>query len=284
MCPSTLAPTAGNPAEPGRDAVVNEAGARGVLLQVAYDGTAFHGWASQKGVRTVEETLLGAVTAIDPRVRSVRGTSRTDAGVHAEGQVVAFDTTRDIPARGWVLGLNQHLPEDVSVRMARPVPPGYAPRFAARGKRYRYRVLVDPVRDPVWRTRAWRVSDVDVDAVAREAEFALGTHDFVAFRSSGDERANTIRTLTRVAVERGPADPRLLGIVVEGNAFLYNMVRILVGTVIDVGRGRLAPGAIARALETRERRLAGTTAPAHGLVLERAEVELPEGSGEPWPS
>ena len=263
---------------------MDEADARGVLLEVAYDGTGFHGWAAQKSVRTVEETLLGAVTAIDPRVTSIRGTSRTDAGVHAEGQVVAFDTTRDIPARGWVLGLNQHLPEDVAVRAARPVPAGYAPRFAARGKRYRYRVLLDPVRDPVWRTRAWRVSDVDVAAVAREAESALGTHDFVAFRSSGDERENTVRTLSRVAVERGPADPRHLAIVVEGNAFLYNMVRILVGTLIDVGRGRLAPGAIDRALESRERRQAGTTAPAHGLVLERAEVDLPEGSGERWPS
>ncbi len=133
---------------------MNEAASHGVLLEVAYDGSAFHGWASQRGVRTVEETLLGAVVAMDPRVHAVRGASRTDAGVHAEGQLAAFDTTREIPARGWVLGLNQHLPEDVAVRGARPVGPGYAPRFAARGKRYRYRVLVDPVRDPAHRARA----------------------------------------------------------------------------------------------------------------------------------
>jgi tRNA pseudouridine38-40 synthase len=256
---------------------------RGVLLEVAYDGTAFHGWAAQRERRTVEETLLGAVRAIDPRVTKVRGTSRTDAGVHAEGQLVAFDTERDIPARGWVLGLNQHLPDDVAVRAARAVPPGYAPRFAARGKRYRYRVLVDPVRDPPWRTRAWRVADVDAAVLAREAEAAHGTHDFAAFRSAGDERDLTVRTITRLAIEPESSDPRVLGVVVEGNAFLYNMVRILVGTLVDVARGRLAPGAVERALASRDRRDAGTTAPAHGLVLERVDVELPAEVGERWP-
>ncbi len=256
---------------------------RGVLLQVAYDGTAFHGWAAQKAVRTVEETLHGAVIAIDPRASTVRGASRTDAGVHAEGQLAAFDSMREIPARGWVLGLNQHLPEDVAVRAAHEVPPGYTPRFAARGKRYRYRMLVDPVRDPAWRARAWRVSEVDVAAMTREALAARGTHDFIAFRSSGDERENTVRTLSRVDVEH-EADPRVVAVVVEGNAFLYNMVRILVGTMVDVGRGRLEQGAVARALESRDRRVAGTTAPAHGLTLERVDVDdLPSGAGERWP-
>jgi tRNA pseudouridine38-40 synthase len=261
---------------------VNEGEAQGMLLEVAYDGTAFHGWASQKGVRTVEETLLGALVALDPQVRAVRGASRTDAGVHAEGQLAAFDTTRDIPPRGWVLGLNQHLPDDVAVRAARSVRRGFAPRFAARGKRYRYRVLVDPVRDPSLSARTWRVSDVDIDAVAHEARAALGTHDFVAFRSSGDARDNTVRTLSRVDVER-ESHPHVIAVVVEGNAFLYNMVRILVGTLIDVGRGRLEPGAIARALESHDRGQAGTTAPAQGLVLEHVEVDLPSGSGERWP-
>ncbi len=254
----------------------------GVLLEVAYDGTEFHGWAAQSGVRTVEDTLRGAVLALDPTASRLRGPSRTDAGVHAEGQLVAFDSGRDIPARGWTLGLNQHLPEDVAVRAARAVPASVSPRFASRGKRYRYRVLVDTVRDPRWRTRAWRVSEVDPTAMGREGEAAVGTHDFAAFRSAGDERAITVRTLTRVAVER-ETDPRLLSVVVEGNAFLYNMVRILVGTMVDVGRGRLPPGALGRALEARERRLAGITAPAHGLVLEQVHVDMPEGTGERWP-
>lgn len=257
---------------------------RGVLLQVAYDGTLFHGWAAQAGVRTVEETLRGAVLALDPKASGLRGTSRTDAGVHADGQLVAVDVERDIPARGWVLGVNQHLPDDVAVRVAWPVPPGFSPRFAARGKRYRYRVLVDSVRDPRWRARAWRLGEVDLELLAQEGQAAVGTHDFAAFRSAGDERTVTVRTITRVSVEREAGDGgRVVGVVVEGTAFLYNMVRILVGTMTDVARGRLEPGAVARALEARDRRVAGTTAPAHGLTLEHVDVTWPEGVGDPWP-
>ena len=272
---------------------------QGVLLEVAYDGTAFHGWAAQKpsngvAVRTVEETLRGAIVAIDPRASALRGASRTDAGVHAEGQLAAFETEKVIVPRGWVLGLNQHLPDDVCVRGARAVAPGFVPRFSAIGKRYRYRVLLDRVRDPHLRTRAWRVGDaVDLDKLAREAKYVEGTHDFIAFRASGDERVVTVRTMTRVAVEwaaepggvpGSPGEkPRVVSIVIDGNAFLYNMVRIVVGTLIDVARGRLEEGTIARALEAKDRRVAGTTAPAHGLTLERVDVTLPEGSGERWP-
>ncbi len=254
----------------------------GVLLQVAYDGTGFHGWASQTGSRTVEDTLRGAVLALDPRVGKLRGCSRTDAGVHAEAQMVAFDAEHDIPPRGWVLGVNQHLPDDVAVRAARSVAAGWSPRFASRGKRYRYRVLVDVVRDPRWRTRAWRLPGLDLALMEEEGRAAVGTHDFAGFRSAGDERAITVRTLTRVAIEPD-ADPRVVGVVVEGSSFLYNMVRILVGTMADVARGRLPPGSVARTLEARDRRVAGTTAPAHGLTLEHVDLELPEGAGEPWP-
>jgi tRNA pseudouridine38-40 synthase len=257
-------------------------GPHGVLLEVAYDGTAFHGWASQKGTRTVEETLRGAVMAVDPRASDVRGASRTDAGVHADAQAVAFDTALSIPPRGWVLGLNQHLPDDVAVRVAHAVPVGFAPRFAAQGKRYRYRLLVDDVRDPRWRTRAWRLPDLDVAAVERETQAARGTHDFAGFRSSADERPTTVRTLSRVDVERD-ADPRLVSVVVEGTAFMHNMVRILVGTMVDVGRGRLDPGAVAAAIAARDRRVAGTTAPSHGLVLEQVHLPLSEVSRDRWP-
>jgi tRNA pseudouridine38-40 synthase len=255
----------------------------GVLLQVAYDGTAFHGWAAQAGTRTVEETLRGAVLALDPKAGALRGASRTDAGVHAEGQLAAFDAEASIPPRGWVLGLNQHLPDDVAVRAARLVPAAFSPRFSAKGKRYRYRVLLDAVRDPHMRTRAWRLGgDVDLLRLEREARSIEGTHDFAAFRSSGDERQNTVRTMRCVAIER-EKDGALLGVVIEGDAFLYNMVRILVGTLLDVARGRLEEGTIARAIAAKDRRLAGTTAPAHGLTLEEVFVELPEGAGERWP-
>jgi tRNA pseudouridine38-40 synthase len=255
---------------------------RGVLLEVAYDGTAFHGWAPQSGLRTVEDTLRGAVLSIDPRAGRLRGASRTDAGVHAEGQLVAFDVLSDIPARGWVLGLNKNLPDDLAVRAACAVPVGYSPRFSARGKRYRYRMLVDSVRDPLWRTRAWRIPELDLEAMMREAQAARGTHDFGSFRSSSDSRPTSVRTLSRVHIER-EVDRRIVAVVVEGDAFLHNMVRILVGTMVDVARGRLEAGAMARALAVRDRRVAGTTAPAHGLVLEHVDVNLPDEPGERWP-
>lgn len=254
----------------------------GVLVQVAYDGTAFSGWAAQKGARTVEDTLRGAILAVDPRAVGPRGTSRTDAGVHAESQLAAFDATLNIPPRGWVLTLNQHLPDDVAVRAARHVPAGFSPRFASKKKRYRYDLLLDKVRDPLLCNRAWRIGyDMDMERVEREARSIVGTHDFVAFRSAGDERAETVRTIHTVAVTR--TDERRWSIAIEGNAFLYNMVRILVGTLVDVGRGHLAEGTIARAIAGKDRSLAGQTAPAHGLTLAAVDIGLPEGSGERWP-
>jgi tRNA pseudouridine38-40 synthase len=254
----------------------------GVLLRVSYDGSGFHGWARQKGSRTVEETLSGGVLAVDPRAGPVRGASRTDAGVHAEGQLAAFDAALDVPARGWVAEINKHLPEDVAVRAASSVPVGFSPRLAARSKRYRYRVLVDAVRDPWWRNRAWRLPALDFDAMLPEAAASRGTHDFASFRAAGDARKSTVRVLTRVDVQR-ERDPRIVAVIIEGNAFLQHMVRILVGTMADVARGRLAAGAMERAIERRDRRAAGTTAPAHGLVLEEVVVEPLEGWGERWP-
>ena len=256
----------------------------GVLVEVAYDGTAFSGWATQRDARTVEDALRGAILAVDPKASGPRGTSRTDAGVHAEGQLAAFDAELTIPPRGWVLALNQHLPDDVAVRSARAVPSGYAPRFASKKKRYRYELLFDKLRDPLVRDRAWRIGyDMDMALVEREAQAIVGTHDFVAFRSAGDERDNTVRTIEAVEVRRHASDARRWQVAIEGSAFLYNMVRILVGTLVDVGRGHLEPGAIARALDKKERGLAGQTAPAHGLCLERIELELPAEAGERWP-
>jgi tRNA pseudouridine38-40 synthase len=255
----------------------------GVLLKLAYDGTRFHGWAAQKqGERTVEEALVGAIRTLDPRATAPRGTSRTDAGVHAEAQMVAFDASLAIPARGWVLALNQHLPEDVAVRSARSVPAGFHPRFSNRGKRYRYRLLLDRVRDPHERVRAWRLGwPLDLELVEKEARAVVGTHDFAAFRGAADERNETARTITQCAIER--ERERIVSIVITGDAFLYNMVRIIVGTLVEVGRRKIEPGVVARAIASGDRRVAGQTAPAHGLTLEHVDLVLPDGVGEPWP-
>jgi tRNA pseudouridine38-40 synthase len=257
-----------------------------VLLTVAYHGAPFAGFAPQPSQRTVAGELLGALRAVDPSIHEIRGASRTDAGVHARGQRVAFDPVADIPPRGWVLATTRHLPPEIAVRRASIVAPGFSPRFASTGKRYRYLLFTDPVRDPFLEGRAWRVEDLAdgeaLDRARRETSLALGTHDFAAFRSRSDERQNTTRTLTRLTIEPDPEDPRILRVDVHGSAFLHNMVRILVGTLVDVARGRLEPLAVARALATRNRREAGITAPAEGLYLEH--VELPDEGTDAWPA
>jgi len=260
----------------------------GVLLEVAYAGTRFHGWAAQDDVRTVQGELTGAIRAVDARAATPRGTSRTDAGVHAHRQLAAFDATLDIPPRGWVLALNQHLPDDACVRSARAVPLAFEPRFAAKKKRYVYRILRDRVRDPLWHERSWRVGwPLDLERIRREASAIVGTHDFRAFRSAHDPRLDTVRTLHRaeavVRDAREGHDARILELVFEGNAFLYNMVRILTGTLVDVARGQRPEGTIARALASGRRADAGMTAPAVGLTLEHVELDLPDDTGAPWP-
>jgi tRNA pseudouridine38-40 synthase len=258
---------------------------RGVLLTVAYEGTAFSGWAAQAPgeSRTVEETVFAAVRAVDPKASKLRGVSRTDAGVHAEAQKAAFDAALEgIDSRGWVMAINANLPDDVALREARSVPAGFNPRHSSKWKRYRYRLLFDMVRDPLERTRSWRVGySMDTERMKRACALLEGTHDFGAFRTARDERPTTVRTLSHVAVE--PLSPHVVSVVVTGDAFMHNMVRIMVGTLVDIGRGKLDDTCITRAFETKKRDALGMTAPAHGLTLEHVELDLPAETGAPWP-
>ncbi len=279
-------PSSSAPSSDGAPASSGGVLRRGVLLTVAYDGGPFAGFALQPSQRTVAGELLGALRAVDPTVREIRGASRTDAGVHARGQRVAFDTGAGLPARGWALALARHLPREIAVRRAAFVPAGFSPRFANRGKHYRYLILRDPVRDPFLEGRAWRApglaSAEAPERLRREAAHAVGTHDFAAFRSSADARRDTVRTLRAVDVSDDPADGRILRVDVVGDAFLHNMVRILVGTLVDVARGRFEEGAVTRALASRDRRDAGITAPGEGLYLEEVVLD-DEGEGA-WPA
>jgi tRNA pseudouridine38-40 synthase len=265
--------------------------AHGVRLTLAYDGTDFHGWQLQPGVRTVQGALEQALARMGAAHGRVKGCSRTDAGVHAEAQVVAFATDRPIPPHGWTLRLNSLLPRDVAVRETSPCAPGYDPRFDSLGKTYRYTMYGGPTRDPLRARRSWWLPPslarrdrrehgpsietfLDLDAMAAAAEHLLGTHDFAAFRAANDGRENTVRTMRAIRFLPGYAGyPDALAIEVEGNAFMKNMVRILVGTLVDVGRRHTPPDAVRAMLEPgRERKDTGPTAPAHGLTLVRVEL------------
>ena len=258
---------------------------QGIALGVAYRGTNFHGFAPQPGVRTVYGALLEAVQSMGSGVTVMRGLSRTDAGVHARAQVVAFDTEQVISPRGWVLGLNHHLPPDLAVRSARTVPAGFNPRFASLGKRYVYSLLQDPLPDPLLFHSTWHVHQEFDDELARaELAAAVGTHDFSAFRTASDQRPSAVRTIVRSAVTRDAGDARCVRLEVEGTAFLHNMVRILAGTAVDVALGRKKPGTLARALASGQRAEAGRTAPPQGLLLAASDVDWPDETGEVWPA
>jgi tRNA pseudouridine38-40 synthase len=252
------------------------------LLIVAYNGAPWSGFQQQANAPSVAGALDEAIRRIDPGASKVLGSSRTDAGVHARFQPVTFDTTRTIASRGWLLALTSHLPRSIAVLRTSEVSRDFDPRTRPLWKEYRYTLLRSAVEDPFLTERAWRIGHpLDLDLMRREAESLVGEHDFAAFRSSADPRTTTVRHLARVAVEESQADPRLVEIVVRGNRFLYNMVRIIAGTLVDVGRGHLAPGAVERALESKNRLQLGMTAPARGLCL--CHVELPDWGQAPWP-
>jgi tRNA pseudouridine38-40 synthase len=254
----------------------------GVLLTVAYDGTGFAGFARQKNARTVAGEMDGAVRAIDPRASLVRVCSRTDAGVHARGQRVAFDTSKDLETRGWALALLQHLPPEIAVVRVARIEVGFEPSRRALRKTYRYVILESVVPDPFWEHRAWRVRDRLNHAVMRaEAHSLLGEHDFRAFRGSADERDETVRTILRADLQHAADDPRAFQLTVTGNRFLYRMMRIICGTLVDVGRERILPGACTRAMQSGVRTDLGITAPPDGLYLQH--VDLDDDGHDAWP-
>lgn len=254
----------------------------GVLLKLAYDGQLFSGLALQSNARTIAGELLRAIRTLDPGASTLRVASRTDAGVHARGQVVCFDTNQAISSRGWLLGLTGHLPRQIAIVSAGKIRPGFQPSNNAVRKRYTYSVLQGTLRDPFLEGRSWRVSErLNHALMRREALMLLGTHDFRAFRGRYDIRTNTVRTVEHVALEPRLGQERVLDISIQGNAFLYHMVRIISGTLVDVGRGKLMPGAIGRAIDSGERADLGMTAPAAGLCLDW--IELGENVQDEWP-
>ena len=257
----------------------------GVRLTLSYDGTPFAGFQRQPEARTIQGELERAIAQITQTHVTTRGAGRTDAGVHAEGQVVAFETERVLSPRRWLLALNRYLPDEIAVQAVDACPLGYDPRFDAVDKLYRYLFHLGLARAPLLRHRAWQLAraghaseeaalhatacELDLPAMRRAAQALIGTHDFRAFRAADDLRENTQRSLQRVElIEHFRDQPNVLALEVRGSAFMKNMVRIIAGTLVAVGRGKLSPDQVAALLSadsTRSRY--SETAPAHGLTL-----------------
>ena len=247
-----------------------------IKLTIEYQGTHYVGWQLQHNGVSIQARLMDAVEKLLGERVPVEAAGRTDAGVHATGQVVCLSTERVLPLKAYWMGLNSLLPEDIAVVRAEEVPAAFDPRRWSLGKRYRYRVSNRPSRSPLLRATHWEIfAPLDVEALREGAEHLIGRHDFSSFRASDCQAAHAVREVRRVEV-RGQSG-RELSIAVEGTAFLKHMVRNLVGTLMEVGKGRRSPAWVAEVLAARERKRAGPTAPAHGLVLE----EVFYGDGPP---
>ena len=239
--------------------------ARRIRMIVEYDGTNYAGWQRQANALAVQQVVEEALTKLTQTPVVITGASRTDAGVHALGQTVHFDTESRIPAEKFAYALNTMLPADVRIRRSEDIDDDFHARFSTRGKRYRYLIYQNAHAGALNRnTHAHVIYPLDDDLMRREAQALVGTHDFAAFAASGSVVKDTVRTIYSVRLERRGDE---LELTVEGNGFLYNMVRIIAGTLISIGTGKLEPGAFARAIETGDRLVLGVTAPAHGLTL-----------------
>ena len=240
-----------------------------VCLTVAYDGTAYHGWQIQNNGVTIESELNRCLTQLLQEPIQVIGASRTDAGVHALGNIAVFDTVARMPAEKISYALNQRLPEDIRIQDSREVPPDWHPRHVASRKTYEYRIYRGNFAMPVRRLYTYfTYHSLDVAAMDRAARCLEGEHDFKSFCQTGAQVESTVRTIHSVQVEEQGAD---VVIKVCGDGFLYNMVRIIVGTLLEAGQGKRLPESIADVLEAKDRSAAGPTAPAKGLMLMRYE-------------
>ncbi|PID39146.1 MAG: tRNA pseudouridine(38-40) synthase TruA [Proteobacteria bacterium] len=252
---------------PDRRGQPSEQAARNLRLVVAYDGSTYCGWQRQPRVPTVQGTIEAALAQLTQAPVSLRGAGRTDAGVHAEGQVANFYSDSALSSHRLLKGLNALLPAPIAVRSVEDVSLDFDARRDNEGKHYRYQLYRPQHRDTERVRRAWHVfGELDLEAMARAGQALVGRHDFAAFRAADCERETTVRTLYRVGLrQRG----ELLLIDVEGTAFLKNMVRIIAGTLVDIGRGRLPEGRAHELLASGDRTAGGVTAPAAGLTLQR---------------
>lgn len=249
-----------------------------IALGIEYDGSRYSGWQAQApGVDSVQSRIDQAASYVAGHAVTVVCAGRTDAGVHATGQVVHFETGAVRDERAWLMGANSRLPDDISVRWAQPVADDFHARYSAFARRYRYLILNEPVRPAILgRHVTWQFRPLDAVRMHAAAQCLVGEHDFSSFRAAGCQSTTPMRFLSEISVRR---QGNLVVIDVRANAFLHHMVRNIAGTLLEVGSGRLAPERVAALLAARDRRLAPATAPPYGLYL--VQVEYPPHFGIP---
>lgn len=240
---------------------------RNIKLKLEYDGTYFCGWQKQINGRTVEAVLQHAIEKIVKEDIKLIGCSRTDSGVHAKEYVVAFKTNSKIPAEKFKDAINTKLPKDIVVLYSEEVSEEFHPRYHTKGKTYCYTILNSELPKAIGKDYMYHFKwKLDVDKMVKAAKYFIGTHDFNAFRSLGGSVKTTVRTIWDIKIEK---DEEFIKIYVSGDGFLYNMVRIIVGTLIQVGRSKIEPAEIENIINQKDRKNAGKCAPAEGLCLEK---------------
>jgi len=238
-----------------------------IAIGIEYDGTAYNGWQRQRTGLGVQQVLVRALSEVADEAIEVTCAGRTDTGVHASGQVAHFDTTAERSDRGWLLGANSNLPDDVNVSWAKPVSDEFHARFSAVSRSYRYRILNQLVRSALDRLRAWWVyQDLDHERMHEAAQVLLGQHDFSAFRAAGCQASTAVRKISSIRVER---DGNWILLDVTANAFLQHMVRNIIGSLAAVGSGEEDVAWLSAVLDSRDRTQGGVAAPPHGLTLVR---------------
>ena len=254
---------------------------RNLLLHIQFDGTAFSGWQEQDGPRTIQEDVRRAIETMVQHDVQLSGASRTDKGVHAEAHAANFKTESTIPLEGFRRGLNANLADDLAIVQVTEVEERFDARYNAVAKTYQYRLQTGPTRLPHHHWNSWYMrNELDIERMNEAAELLLGVHKFGAFRARGCTSHSAERRMYAIDVERETGSP-LVVITVTGNAFLRNMVRILAGTLVEVGEHRRTPQSVAHALESQERSDAGITAPARGLTLKTVHFEGYPRLGKP---
>jgi tRNA pseudouridine38-40 synthase len=238
-----------------------------VMLLMSYAGTNYHGWQKQPGQRTVQGVLEDCLKTIIKEFEKMKAAGRTDAGTHALGQVVNFHTSSGLAPEVIARGLNRLLPRDIVIRKATAVPEDFHARYSARSKLYLYVILNQPYPSPFYIDYSWHLPyQLNINHMKTAAQFLLGHHDFSSFRAASCNARTTTRTLVRLEIENRQG---FILFWIEANAFLQHMVRNIVGTLVEVGRGRYPPEYLEELILAKDRTKAGPTAPAHGLFLYR---------------